>query len=65
MRERRRVFEPYLRLRPAGTRPTSSGLGLAISRGFVQAHGGTIRVITTPGGGATFVIELPLEAQAA
>ena len=60
--ERRRVFEPYLRLRPAGSRPTSSGLGLAISRGFVQAHGGTIHVMTTPGGGATFVVELPLEA---
>jgi two-component system sensor histidine kinase KdpD len=63
--ERRRVFEPYLRLRPAGSRPTSSGLGLAISRGFVHAHGGTIRVVTTPGGGATFVIDLPLQAAAA
>jgi two-component system sensor histidine kinase KdpD len=59
--ERRRVFEPYLRLRPEGSRPTGSGLGLAISRGFVRAHGGDIRVETTPGGGATFVLELPLE----
>jgi two-component system sensor histidine kinase KdpD len=59
--ERRRVFEPYLRLRPEGSRPVGSGLGLAISRGFVEAHGGTIRVETTPGGGATFVLELPFE----
>jgi two-component system sensor histidine kinase KdpD len=59
--ERRRVFEPYLRLRPEGSRPAGSGLGLAISRGFVEAHGGTIRVETTPGGGATFVLELPLD----
>ena len=60
--ERRRVFEPYLPLAARrASRPTGSGLGLAISRGFVRAHGGEILVETTPGGGATFVLELPLD----
>ncbi|MFN8123014.1 MAG: ATP-binding protein [Thermoleophilia bacterium] len=59
--ERRRVFEPYRRLRPSG-RVSGSGLGLAICRGYVEAHGGTVAVGTTPGGGATFTVRLPEEA---
>lgn len=36
------------------------GLGLAIVQRHVAAHGGTVRVETRPGGGARFVIELPV-----
>lgn len=36
------------------------GLGLFISRRIVEAHGGTIRAESSPGEGATFVVELPL-----
>jgi two-component system sensor histidine kinase KdpD len=60
--ERRRIFEPYYRLRKGHDQRTGTGLGLAISRGFVEAHGGTIRVEPTAGGGATFIVELPLAA---
>ncbi len=60
--ERRRIFEPYLRLRPHDSRPTGSGLGLAICRGYVAAHGGRLRVETTSGGGATFTVVLPVSA---
>jgi two-component system sensor histidine kinase KdpD len=60
--ERRRIFEPYYRLRPGHDHRAGTGLGLAISRGFVEAHGGRIRVEPTPGGGATFVVELPVSA---
>lgn len=56
--ERRRAFEPYRRLRPGG-RVSGSGLGLAICRGYAEAHGGTVSVGTTPGGGATFTVRLP------
>jgi signal transduction histidine kinase len=35
-------------------------MGLAICRGIVQAHGGDLRVETTPGGGASFVLTLPV-----
>ncbi|MDX6538483.1 MAG: two-component system, OmpR family, sensor histidine kinase KdpD [Gaiellales bacterium] len=58
--ERRRIFEPYYRLRPGHDHRAGTGLGLAISRGFVEAHGGRIRVEPTPGGGATFIVELPV-----
>ncbi|WP_437522037.1 AAA family ATPase [Sorangium sp. So ce726] len=36
------------------------GLGLYIVRWIVTSHGGTIRVESTPGAGATFIVELPL-----
>jgi len=49
--ERRRVFEPFRR----GEGSRSSGVGLAICKAVVEAHGGAIRVDRTPGGGATFV----------
>jgi two-component system sensor histidine kinase KdpD len=57
--ERERIFEAFQRLRARdGVRERGTGLGLAIVRGFVEAHGGTIHVETTPGGGATFVVSL-------
>ena len=60
--DRLRIFEPFERLRaqlPGRRRGT--GLGLAVARGFVEAHDGTIHVETTTGGGATFVVSLPHE----
>jgi two-component system sensor histidine kinase KdpD len=57
--ERERVFDQFYRLgRNGRTPPDSTGMGLAISRGIVEALGGTIRVEGTPGGGATFVVSL-------
>jgi signal transduction histidine kinase len=40
------------------------GLGLYICRRIVQAHGGTISVVSQPGAGATFTVDLPCEAPA-
>ena len=53
--ERERVFEPFVR----GEGSADSGLGLAIARAIVEAHGGTISATDEPGGGAAIVIELP------
>jgi two-component system sensor histidine kinase KdpD len=58
--ERERVFDQFYRLKGGGGRPEGTGMGLAICRGIVQAHGGALRVETTPGGGATFVLSLPV-----
>ena len=58
--ERERVFDQFYRLKGGGRRPEGTGMGLAICRGIVEAHGGHLRVETTPGGGATFVLTLPV-----
>jgi two-component system sensor histidine kinase KdpD len=56
--EERRVFEKFYRGRRVATR--GAGLGLAICRGFVEAHGGRIWAENRPGGGAVFRFTLPL-----
>jgi signal transduction histidine kinase len=57
-RDRLRVWEPFVRLSPEGTVP-GSGIGLAVVRELVAAHGGECRVEPAPSGGARFVVELP------
>jgi two-component system sensor histidine kinase KdpD len=59
--EQARIFEAFYRGSGAG-RATGSGLGLAIVRGFVEANGGTVRVESLPGQGASFVVEFPVTA---
>jgi len=49
------IFRPFFTTKHHGT-----GLGLSISQQIVTRHGGTLRLEDTPGGGATFVIALPL-----
>jgi two-component system sensor histidine kinase KdpD len=52
------IFEKFERGRKESATP-GVGLGLAICRAIVEAHGGTIRGETRAGGGARFIIELP------
>jgi len=54
---RARVFEPFFTTKPEGQ---GTGLGLSVSYGIVERHGGTLSVDSTPGRGATFTITLPL-----
>jgi two-component system sensor histidine kinase KdpD len=53
--DRERVFEPF----QVGKGSRSTGIGLAICRAIVEAHGGRIWIERTFGGGATFVFTLP------
>jgi two-component system sensor histidine kinase KdpD len=57
--QRERVFDRFYRLEHHETEPHGTGMGLAISRGLVHGHGGRLWVEETPGGGATFRVELP------
>jgi two-component system, OmpR family, sensor kinase len=57
-----RVFERFFRADSSRARASGggSGLGLAIVAALVRAHHGAVRVVPTPGGGATFEVALPL-----
>lgn len=57
--DRERVFQPFQRLGDTDN-TTGLGLGLALSRGLVEAMAGTIGLEDTPGGGLTTVLRLPL-----
>jgi len=51
---REKIFEPFYTSKATGT-----GLGLALARQIVEAHGGAIIAGENPGGGAVFTIEIP------
>lgn len=57
----KRVFEPFFTTKTAGG---GTGVGLAISRGIIEAHGGTILVERPSTGGARLVVVLPAAAPA-
>ena len=48
-----RIFDPYCTGKPGGT-----GLGLALVKQTIEMHGGSIALMETPGGGATFVVRM-------
>ncbi len=53
-----KIFDWFFTTKPPGE---GTGLGLAVSREILQAHGGNLRLDDTPGGGATFTLDLPRE----
>jgi len=50
-----RLFEPFVTTKPGGT-----GLGLAVTREIILNHGGDLRVVNEPDGGANFAVILPI-----
>ncbi|HEY8823370.1 MAG TPA: ATP-binding protein [Candidatus Limnocylindria bacterium] len=51
------IFEPFFSTKPG----KGTGLGLWVSQGIVQSHGGTMRVRSRVGRGTTFMITLPVQ----
>ena len=57
--EQRVIFEKFGRGSRVGTSIPGAGLGLFIARSIAEAHGGSLRVESRPGEGATFTVRLP------
>jgi two-component system sensor histidine kinase KdpD len=55
------LFEMFYRV--PGSPVSGAGIGLAIAKGVIEVHGGSIRAINRPEGGACFTISLPLDPQ--
>ena len=63
--DQERIFEQFERTDDSRKHAAGLGLGLYITRKIVGLHDGQIRVESTPGQGATFIVDLPLQAKAA
>ncbi|HEY9668124.1 MAG TPA: hybrid sensor histidine kinase/response regulator [Coleofasciculaceae cyanobacterium] len=63
LEDQQQLFQPFYRANNVGTIP-GNGLGLAIAKKCVEAHGGQIAVISEVGVGTTFTVTLPLLTEA-
>ena len=57
------IFEKFYRGRAEGSTRRGFGLGLAIVRAVIDAHGGTVTVASEPGRGSVFTVSLPLASR--
>ena len=62
--QRERIFEPFYRLPGASEREGGVGLGLALVKSICERHGGLVRCEARSGGGASFVVTLPVAGTA-
>jgi signal transduction histidine kinase len=54
------IFQPFFTTKPRGK---GTGLGLSLVRNTARQHGGDVRIEDAPGGGARFVVEIPVAPQ--
>jgi two-component system sensor histidine kinase KdpD len=58
--ERVRIFDKFYRITGTSARTSGTGMGLAIVKGLVDAHGGMVHVEDAAGGGSAFIVDLPV-----
>ena len=63
LEEQEKIFQPFIRGRQGRRIVEGMGLGLSIAREIVVAHGGKIKVESTPGAGSRFLIQIPIDSQ--
>ncbi len=55
------IFDPFYTTKDPGR---GTGLGLSVSLGIVETHGGDITLKSSPGNGAAFTVKLPIKEEA-
>jgi len=64
-REKKKIFEPFYRAKDVvDAQIHGNGLGLSLVKEIAEAHGGTVTVVSAPGKGSKFTIELPQKVTA-
>jgi signal transduction histidine kinase len=59
--DQKRIFEQFFRAEDSLVHETKgSGLGLSLVRHIVEAHGGSVEVVSAPGHGSTFTLVFPI-----
>jgi signal transduction histidine kinase len=61
--EQEKIFQPFIRGSQGRRIVEGMGLGLSIARDIVMAHGGDIKLESTPGVGSRFILQVPVEVQ--
>ena len=61
--EQEKIFQPFYRGSQGKRIVEGMGLGLSIARDIIMAHGGEIKVESTPGTGSRFIMQIPVEIQ--
>lgn len=60
--DKARIFDRFYQADKSRTNRTHFGLGLSVAKELAELHGGTLSVVDTPGGGATFRLKIPRKA---
>jgi len=63
LQEQEKIFQPFIRGSQGRRIVEGMGLGLSIAREIVVAHGGDIKLESTPGVGSRFILQMPAEVQ--
>ncbi len=63
LNEQEKIFQPFIRGSQGRRIVEGMGLGLSIAREIVVAHGGEIKLESTPGTGSRFILQMPVDVQ--